>query len=134
MSENIEVVRRAVAELNRAEFDSAPVAFTDDFELDFTNSRGPMSGIYRGLNETVEFLRAFVEPWAEVEFDPNAEMSELEDGRVFTVNSLRARGDQSGVEVTATGAAIWTVRDGKVAAMKLYQSKAEALEAVSSAG
>lgn len=129
MSENVEVVRRAVAELNRADLDAATEAFSEDFELDFTNSRGPMSGVYRGLSETREFMSSFFEPWAEVEFDLRAEIMELEDGRVLTVNRVRARGGESGVEVAATGASIWTIRDGEVAAMKLYQSKAEALEA-----
>ena len=129
MSDHVEVVRRAVAELNRADVDAATAAFSEDFELDFTNSRGPMSGVYRGLDETRAFLRSFFEPWAEVEFDPSAEIRELDDGRVLTENRVRARGGGSGVEVAATGASIWTIRNSKVAAMKMYQSKAEALEA-----
>jgi hypothetical protein len=36
--------------------------------------------------------------------------------------------------VSAKGATIWTVRDGEVAAVKLYQSKAEALEAAGLSG
>ena len=32
----------------------------------------------------------------------------------------------------ARGATVWTIRDGKVAAVKLYQSKEEALEALAS--
>ena len=40
------------------------------------------------------------------------------------------RGRGSGVEVEATGAQVWTIRDGKFQRAKLYQSKAEALEAV----
>jgi hypothetical protein len=53
---------------------------------------------------------------------------ELDDDRVLSVSHLRMRGRGSGVDVNARGAAIWTIRDGEAAAVKLYQSKAEALE------
>jgi len=133
MSERVEVVRRVVDAMNRADFDAATQLFSRDFEFDFSNSRGPMAGIYRGRDEARDFMTSFFEPWAEVEFDPQ-ELTELEDGRVLTVNRVRARGHGSGAEVAATGASIWTVRDGKVAAGKLYQSKAEALEAAGLTG
>ena len=127
--DNVEVVRRAIAELNFADAELPTEIFSEDFELDFTNSRGPQSGVYRGLEETREFMRSFIEPWAKVGFDTNEEVTELEDGRVLTVNTLRARGHGSGVEVSATAASIWTVKNGKAAAMKMYQSKEEAIEA-----
>jgi ketosteroid isomerase-like protein len=43
---------------------------------------------------------------------------------------VRARGKGSGVPVEARGASVWSVRRGKVTRGKLYQSKAEALDAV----
>ena len=49
---------------------------------------------------------------------------------MIVVNRVRMRGRGSGVEVEATGAQVWTIRDGKFQRAKLYQSKAEALEAV----
>ena len=36
---------------------------------------------------------------------------------------------ESGVEVDAVGAQLWTIADGKGRNVKLYQSKADALEA-----
>jgi ketosteroid isomerase-like protein len=54
---------------------------------------------------------------------------ELGDDRVLSVSRLQMRGRGSGVEVNASGASIWTIRDGKAAAVTLYQSKAQALEA-----
>jgi len=128
MSESVDVVKRAIDVVNRADFDALTNLFTPDFEFDFSNSRGPMSGVYRGRDGAREFLTSFFEPWAEVEFDPR-EMIELEDGRVLAVNTVRARGHGSGAEVAATGASIWTIRNGEVAALKLYQSRAEAVEA-----
>ncbi len=49
---------------------------------------------------------------------------------MVVVNRVRGRGRGSGVEVDATGAQLWTITGGKVRSVKLYQSKAEALEDV----
>ena len=130
MSENVEVVRRVVDAINRADIDAFADAISEDFEIDFSNSRAPMRGVYRGRDQAREFLKSFLEPWASLEFVME-ELIELEDGRILQAGGLRTRGDGSGVEVTAQGATIWTVRDGEIAAVKLYQSKEEALEAES---
>ena len=135
MPESVEVVRRVLDAFNRADFDSVVDLMSEDVEFDFSNSRGPMSGVYRGREELRGFFTSFGEAWASLEFDRREEPIELRDGRVLTVNAFRGRGHESGAEVAATGAAIWTVRDGEVATMTFYQSKEEALEAaVSSAG
>ena len=130
MSDNIEVVKRSLDAMNRADFDAVAESSTEDFELDFSNSLGPMSGIYRGRDGLKEFLRSFAEAWAALKFEFE-EMIELEGDRVLLVAAVRARGHESGVAVAARGAMIWTVRDGEVAAVKMYQSKEDALEGAS---
>jgi hypothetical protein len=45
------------------------------------------------------------------------------------VTRARMRGPGSGVEVNAVSSGLWTIRDGKGRSFKLYQSKADALEA-----
>ncbi len=134
MSENVAVVKRVIDAFNRADFDRVVESVSEDFEFDFSNSRGPTSGIYRGRDGIREFLGSFSEAWAALEFDPHEEAVELEGGRVLTVNAMRGRGHESGAEVAATGASIWTIRADKVAAMTFYQSKAEALEAAEPSG
>ena len=126
--QNVELVRRVIDAMNRADFDAVTKLFSQDFEFDFSASKSPLSGVYRGRDEARGFLTSFFEPWAEVEFNPQGEMTEFEDGRVLTVNVVRGRGHGSGAEVAAKGASIWTIRNGEVAAVKLYQSKGEALE------
>jgi ketosteroid isomerase-like protein len=132
MPDNAEVVRRVMDAINRGEFDAAVANFSEEFEFDFSNSRGPMSGIYRGREEAKGFLTSFWEPWESIQFDPEEEISELDDGRVLSVNAVRGRGSGSGIDVAATGAMLWTIRDGEVVAAKMYQSKGDALEAVAS--
>jgi ketosteroid isomerase-like protein len=126
--ENVEIVRRMLDAINRGDVDAAIESASDDFEADWSNSRGLLSGVHRGRGEARESLKAFLEPWESLRWDPE-ELIELEDGRVLAVSNIRMRGRGSGVEVSATGASIWTIRSGKAAAMKLYQSRAEAFEA-----
>jgi ketosteroid isomerase-like protein len=47
---------------------------------------------------------------------------------VLVVNTGRFRGRTSGVDVTAHGANVWTIRDGKLARFRFYQTKEDALE------
>jgi hypothetical protein len=60
------------------------------------------------------------------------EIIEVDEARVIVVTRLRMRGGGSGVDVEASSAQIWTITQGKGRRVKLYQSKAEALEAAQS--
>jgi ketosteroid isomerase-like protein len=72
--------------------------------------------------------KSFLEVWDSVRWEV-LEFIELGNDRVLIASEIHNRGSESGVDVTARGASVWTIRDGEVAAVKLYQSKAEALEA-----
>jgi hypothetical protein len=48
---------------------------------------------------------------------------------VIVINHVRMRGRGSGIDIDARGPQLWTIVDGKAQSVKLYQSKAEALEA-----
>jgi len=133
MSESVDAVKRLIDAINSTDLDAAVEAVSPDFEFDFSNSRGPLSGIFRGRDGAREFLTSFLDAWAALEFDPE-EIIELDGDRMLTVTAVRGRGNESGADVTATGSNIWTVRDGKVATVKMYQSKAEALEAAGLSG
>jgi uncharacterized protein len=63
--------------------------------------------------------------FGEISFDVE-EVAEFGDD-VLVVSSGHFRGRTSGVDVTAHGAQIWTIRDGKVARFRFYQSKEDAL-------
>lgn len=130
MSDNLEVVRRVLDAFERADVDAVIEASSEDFKFDFSHSRGPLSGVYCGLDEARSFFESFLEPWAALDVETE-EFIELGRDRYLTVSEIRTRGQGSGAEVNARGALVWTLRGGEVAALKLYQSKEEALEAVS---
>ena len=133
MSKAIDAMHRVMDAINRADIEEFTAAITEDFELDFSNSRGPMNGVYRGRDQARQFMESFLEPWASLEF-ASQETIELPDGRIVQAGELRSRGHGSGAEVGARGATIWSFRDEKVAAVKMYQSKEDALKAGGASG
>ena len=127
--ENVEIVRAVVGAFN--EHDPALLAsyVADDGEADWSESIAPYRGIYRGPAEWREWLRLRLDAWRAARWEP-IELLELDGDTVLLVTRLIAEGRDSGVQVAAKAAVIWTLRDGKIARAKLFQSKVEALQAV----
>jgi ketosteroid isomerase-like protein len=126
--ENVEVVRLVLDAINRRDVDAVVESASEDVVTDWSNSRGLLSGVHQGRDQARQAFEEFLEPWDSLRWEAE-ELSELGGDGVLTVSRLQMHGRGSGVEVNASGASIWTIRDGKVAAIRLYQSKAEALEA-----
>jgi ketosteroid isomerase-like protein len=97
--------------------------------FDWSASRAPYRGVFHGHAAIREAAEALWDAWEE--WDPQFEdVIEIDPETILVVNFIRARGKGSGIPVEARGASLWTVRDGKIMGAKLFQSKAEALEAV----
>ena len=123
--ENVEIVRRIFA-LNSREFsEDSFELMAPDFELDMSDARGPYRGVL-GRTAAQRFFREFIASWES--FVQDAEFIDAGD-RVVTPFVIRPQG-RSGIEVAATGTYVWTIQDGLVAHLRLYQDRAEALEAV----
>ena len=130
---NVELVRRLWDVLvTRRDFDGAMELVDRDGVFDWSNSRSPYAGVYRGEAEGRRLWATWLEAW-EVWEQEITEAIEIDSETVLVVTSVRARGQGSGVTVQAAGASIWRVRDGKIDYAKLFQSKEEALAAVSRA-
>ncbi len=127
--ENVELVRRGLDLVNRGDIEGALELLGDDFEMDWSNSIGPAKGTYRGREQIRGFWNSFVDAFDSLRWDPE-EFIKVDESRVIVVNHVRMRGRGSGVKVEGLGAQLWTFRDGKPQSFKLYQTKAEALEAV----
>jgi ketosteroid isomerase-like protein len=125
--ENVEMVRRVIDSINRGRLAIEDVA--DDFEMDWSNSIGPLSGVNRGREQLNEVFESFRDAWDRLHWEIQ-EVVDLEGDLVLVVNRIRMRGRTSRAEVEATGVQVWTICNGKLGGVKLYQSKAEALEAV----
>jgi ketosteroid isomerase-like protein len=129
--EQLEVVRRALDAWNRRDLDGALAQLHDDCELDWSQSRGPQRGIYRGIEQ----IRSFYEEWLSIfdEVDIRAAEFIESQSNVVVPNRGRARG-REGVTVEATSTQVFTLRGAKIARIRLYQDKASALADVGISG
>jgi ketosteroid isomerase-like protein len=130
----VEIVRRALElVLHDRDFDGAAELLDDHAEFDWSNSRAPYGGVYRGRDEVRAMWQLWMGAWEDWETEI-VEAIEVDADTVVIATRVKGRGKGSGVEVGARGASVWTVRDGKIVKGKLFQSKAEALAAVGLAG
>ena len=126
--ENVALVRRVIGLWNQGDLDAALELAADDVEMDWSNSIGPAMGTYRGKDGFREFWTSFAEVFDVIRLETQ-ETIDVDESQVIVVNQFRSRGRGSGIEVNATGAQLWTISEGRWRRVKLYQSKAKALEA-----
>ena len=126
--ENETTVRDAVAAFNRGDLDTGLEYFTDDVDYRAVegapDDHGPMHG--------KDALRAYVEDWRDTFDDFRTEPTELieaGEGQVIAVLRISGRAKLSGVETDLTYAALYTIRDGRVARGREYWTKEQALQA-----
>jgi ketosteroid isomerase-like protein len=100
-----------------------------DAVMDWTASRAPYAGVYKGHDEIRRSWQATEEAWDEWTVEA-VELIEPDAETVVLVTHIRARGKGSGITVDAHGASIWKLCDGLVTRATLYQDKDEALAAV----
>ena len=124
--ENVEVVQRGIETWNRRDLTTWLALFSSDAEIDLSRARGPLKGVYRGPGE-IETL------WNEWFF--TFENAEIEThgftgagSEVVVSNTSHFRGRQ-GIEVSASSTWVFTVENGQITCLRLFQKRAEALEA-----
>ena len=83
---------------------------------------------YVGLNGLRAFMLDWTAPWATYRIETN-EAVDLGE-RVLVLNHDCGRREGSSQEVRASQGAVWTIRDGKVAHLIAYPTRADALKAV----
>jgi len=124
--ENVETFRRNNEAVNRRDLEA--FLFDMDPEIEFIPRRAAVQGVYRGY----EGMRKYFADNAE-SFDlyqvSHDEFRDLGD-RLVAFGTVRARGKESGVEVTTPTAIVVTFRDGKMVRVQDYGERSEALKAV----
>jgi len=123
--ENVETVQAAIERFNQAgHWDLNDV--TPDYVLDLSRSRGPQRGVFYGREASDRALRSFNSDWKSIRIEPD-EFIEAGDDVVVPWTAYLVGRD--GIEVEARTAWIWTLHDGMVVRVCLYQDKQAALEA-----
>jgi ketosteroid isomerase-like protein len=125
--ENVEIVRRATDAYNRRDVDGLVEHWAPDAVLDWSRSRGPEAGVYRGHDEIRAFTRRFLAVWDDARLELE-DAIEVEDDLLVVENVAYLRG-RDGIETQARSAWVLTFRDGQQTSLTLYQTMQEALEA-----
>jgi ketosteroid isomerase-like protein len=124
--ENVEVVRRATDAWNRRDLATWLASLSADAEIDWSRSRGPQKGVYRGHREFVDFWDVFWETFEDVQVELHG-FTEV-GSEVVASNTAHLRG-REGIEVVARSTFVWTVENGQITRFGMFQERAEALEA-----
>ncbi len=123
--ESVDFVRRGFEEFLRAgEFD--PADFDDEFEFDNSNAMID-AATYRGVEGIREYLSLLRQMWEQYRLEPE-EYIPIGEEQVVVPIRITAVG-RDGIETVAHSAVVYTLRRGKLAHAKAFQSKTDALEA-----
>ena len=124
----MEVVRRAAEVFNERGIDGAVTAELFAEEVEFHEPpEQPAPRSARGREELRRLFGEFDAAWAEHQTEPQ-EFRALDDERVLVFSIERFRG-RDGMAIDAPGAAIFTVRDGKIVEWQAFWDRQSALEA-----
>jgi ketosteroid isomerase-like protein len=127
--ENVEVVGRVLHCWSIQDIEGMLRYVHPQVEIDYADSNAPDASVYHGHAECRAFVRSRFEDFEERSFDA-AELIDAPPDAVIAIGRMRGRGRASGVAVEADSVTLWSLRDGQVSRIKLYQSRREALKAV----
>lgn len=122
--ENVEIVRRVFAMWAVGDFSEGD-AFHPDVEFDMVD--WPEAGSSRGVAEMRRTWMAALAAWEDFRAAPG-EFTDV-GPNVVVITHVNARGKESGVDVTADTATVWTFDEGKIVRLGLYWDIPKALEA-----
>jgi ketosteroid isomerase-like protein len=122
-SANLDLVRSIHADWARGDFSEFGWAHP---EFEWIIADGPRAGSFKGVVGAEESLYGMLEAWDEWGFEAE-EYRELDDERVLVLDHRSGRGRGSGVEVGTKGAAVYHIRDGKLARIIVYWDRDRAL-------
>ena len=125
--ENLEIVKAKIDAYNREDWDAF---FTKDlapgFEMDFSRAVGPWRGVF-GLDQIRRLVEEFRETWESARVEPH---EFIEAGDLVVVPGTQHVKGRGGIEAVVRGVYVWTIRNGAIERMVMYQSRQDALEAV----
>ena len=130
--ENVELVRGIYDAVARRDVLSPFEVYAEDIVWDLSNAPGRgalgMRLVYHGHEGVRDFWRESLSVFGEVDLD----VEELIDVGDQVVAAIRERdvGRASGVPVEATHLAVWTLADGKVIQLQVFEDRQQGLESV----
>jgi ketosteroid isomerase-like protein len=124
---SVEVVRRVFEAQARDDWDSIPELYDPSIEWEDVSGLWGDWGTRRGLDDVRGAFASWFEAFEGVAFLAEEYLDAGEEVVVFV--RIRGRGRGSGLQVDQRITMVWTVSGGKVARVRAYRDRGEALEA-----
>jgi ketosteroid isomerase-like protein len=129
--ENVEIVRRGIEAWNRRDLIRWLSLWSPAGEVDWSRSMGPLKGVYRSHNALETFWNEFWSTFEEVELETHGFTQT--GPHIVVSNTAHLRG-REGIEVIARSTFVFTVENGLIARLRMFQGRDEALEAAGLSG
>jgi ketosteroid isomerase-like protein len=123
--ENVEIAKAAIDAYNRGDYDAMFQAAAPGSEVDLSRAIGPWRGVFK-LDQFRRLALEFAENWEAVWIEPH---EFIEAGDLVMVPSTQHVRGREGIEAEARATWVWTIRDGAVERVSMYQERQDALEA-----
>jgi ketosteroid isomerase-like protein len=124
--ENVEIVTAWYDAFNREDWDANFKDLAPGFELDFSRAIGPWRGVF-GPDQARQVAREIRETWESARLEPH---EFIEAGDLVVVPwAMHGRG-RDGIELVARFTFVFTIRNGAIERVTMYESRQDALEAL----
>jgi ketosteroid isomerase-like protein len=124
--ENVEIVKAWYDAFNRDDWDAMVKDVAPGFVVDFSRAVGPWRGVF-GPDQARQIMREISETFQSARLEPH---EFIEAGDLVVVPwAMHGRG-RDGIELVARFTFVFTIRNGAIERITLYQEREEALEAV----
>ena len=127
MSENLDLVRSIYAAWEQGDFFSGSGEWVDP-NIEYVIADGPDMGAWSGMDGLIEGAKVILRAWGIGERKQRSSASS-DSERVLVLAHFRGRGRTSGLpidQVSATGANLFHVRNGRVTRLVLYWDRGRA--------
>jgi ketosteroid isomerase-like protein len=125
--EYVEIVRLSLDAYGRRDVDTLRALSDPDLELDWSASHSWLAGVYRGIDQALQFYANYFEVFDEILIE--AERF-IDAGDSIVVPNVANQRGRDGIQVSARSALVFTFREGKIVRICLYQEIEPALRAV----
>jgi ketosteroid isomerase-like protein len=128
--ESVELLRRFYESFNQRDLDAVLELCTDDVQIYKDPEVVEMVAAFtpRGQEHVAQYLRVWLESWDDYNVRPEEFVQSGEE--VAALVQLRARGKGSQFEIEEEMADVFAIRKGRIAQLRLYVRRDEALDSI----
>ena len=125
--ENVEIVRQSLDAYSRRDVEAMRALNDPDLELDWSASVGWLGGVYKGFDDALRFYAGYFEAFDKIVIEPDRF---IEAGDSVVVPNVARQWGRDGIAVSARSTLVFTIRNGRITRICLYQDVEPALKAV----